>query len=1197
MLKDIRIHLASDESEQELLEQELSRHIVANHRRNVMAFARHIPSLVSDVQNVKTQNIAIFANKNGDYNIVDYGTGRTLYGLYPLAEIQKQYYSTTRHAPFIPLRSSEGDVAPAEGRELKNISNVKDLPAFQRQMEYSSLPVNVKVMVVFGLGLGYHIEQLVKHHNIRHLIIYEPERQYFQCSVLALNWQKLLQTMEAKGTAIYLQLDKDGRDLLDNINELSQNIKIEGFYFYKHYNHAIFDSLEHGLKNNSWSQIGRKGFSFKQSANPKTYLPTWSQSIFIENFASVDQNDPTFNANLKAFKKYFPNIYNEFIDYQPSDWLPVREENGELNLILKTSLAPFGGSSPKQEALESFEHFKHFPQKDGLVLGYNGTKLKRYKHYQFVEKTESILQDIAEEVGSLPDTVKSLIMFGIGLGYQVEALFEQRDVEKLFLCEPNHDFFYASLFTIDWHAILTKADKDNCRIYINIGDDGSHLFRDLLAQFYSIGPYVLASTYFYQAYYNAHLVHALTQLREQLQVVISMGEYFDHALYGISHTTEIINRGYPLLEANSSNKLNKKQKDTPIFLVGNGPSLDDCIATIKEWQDQAIVVSCGTALMPLYKNGIVPDFHAEIEQNRSTFDWVSRIGDLDFLKQVSLVSCNGIHPDTCDLFKEVFVAFKAGESSTVSALNILGRKKYEELDYAFPTVSNFVLNLFTKIGFNQIYLFGVDLGFVDRKKHHSIQSGYYQNNGTEMYDYSEKNNTSIVVSGNFEKTVFTKHEFKVSKDVLEQTLSENAVDCFNCSNGARIKGTSPLKADDVLLVTSAQEVIEVIDIIKTTVFKPVPSNTYYSEQFSKIYQDETLAAELDRLIALVEEPVESFEDVDRLVEKQKTMLFTSYQSDASLLFYLLYGSMNYCNVLLSKCGYIKNEESLFNFTRSLLSHWTFFLKDVSATARHLFINFDVSSSFAGGRETVYLAYNQSCLNYLVNIPCMNLMESVREELFSAKAPSIGLFNETSLFALSDQDTKITRFAFEVNSQSEVDFYVNLLNRSSLNSTNVFWVGNNAVKFNYSKLKFNSSVLLQPTFLSGESGRRAILKSEALYWVKEYIPYIVLKFDLTQCYDRIVVPKLQVVDNSNFESLYSDYLKHILRYISSFDCFVEFREYLVFAKLPDLKSNLVDFAGNRGTLKATSELSCQSLFLSYMPEGLVDTVRESAEFGE
>ena len=63
---------------------------------------------------------------------------------------------------------------------------------------------------------------------------------------------------------------------------------------------------------------------------------------------------------------------------------------------------------------------------------------------------------------------------------------------------------------------------------------------------------------------------------------------------------------------------------------------------------------------------------------------------------------------------------------------------------------------------------GVDLGFVDVNHHHSKSSGYYQEDGKETYDYSAKNITSLVVPGNFRPRVNTKHEFKVSRQIIEQ---------------------------------------------------------------------------------------------------------------------------------------------------------------------------------------------------------------------------------------------------------------------------------------------------------------------------------------------------------------------------------------------------------------------------------------------
>ncbi|WP_440903930.1 6-hydroxymethylpterin diphosphokinase MptE-like protein [Catenovulum sp. SX2] len=753
MLKDIRLHIEQDEEKQSEIEANLAADIKRIHARNIQAFSYHIPSLLELVQHVQTSNAALICNKFGEKNIVDYGNGRTLYGLNPLQEIDKQYQEFCRFPQKVELAADsiveQGEDSDQDENSDANNLGLSTSANYQEYLSRTALPQDIEVLVVLGIGLGRHIQSLIANHNIRHLVVYEPEVQYFQCSVMATDWENMLDQAKAKKTSIYLQVNKDGRDITADLSELNQHFAFEQFYLYQHYHHPIFDSVAASLRDHTWQYCVTNGIRVKQQS-AANYIPIWTQSIALDTVEDVEKSDSSFfKNNIAAFKKYYPAIAKEFERYQSKTWNTVLHADKQINLIENNTLACWHGDDPKTEGEQNFANFSRYPNKDGLVLGYKGTKLKHYLHYQFVAETEKILEELEEEAGQLPEEIKSLIVFGIGTGYQLDSLFANHRVENLFICEPNRDFFYASLHAIDWAKYLKQIDDSGARLYLNIGDDGTHLFRDLLNQFYSIGPYILANTYFYQSYYNSNLVSAVAQLREQLQVVISMGEYYDHARYGIAHTTETISRGYPFLIKDAAKKLSYQDKEVPIFLVGNGPSLDKSIETIKEWKEQAIVISCGTALMPLYKNGIVPDFHAEIEQNRSTFDWICRIGDFDYLKKISLISCNGIHPDTCDLFKDVYLAFKEGESSTISALTILGRENYEELKFAFPTVSNFALNLFTNVGFNQIYLFGVDLGFVDPVNHHSQQSGYYLEEGKELYNYQDKNNTSLVIPGNF----------------------------------------------------------------------------------------------------------------------------------------------------------------------------------------------------------------------------------------------------------------------------------------------------------------------------------------------------------------------------------------------------------------------------------------------------------------
>ena len=94
-----------------------------------------------------------------------------------------------------------------------------------------------------------------------------------------------------------------------------------------------------------------------------------------------------------------------------------------------------------------------------MILGYAGGKLIHHSHHKMVRRIQEYLTGMEEEEGELPETVKSMLLFGMGSGYQLEALSKSRDIEKLFVCEPNRDYFFASLYAIDWAAILTKVEE------------------------------------------------------------------------------------------------------------------------------------------------------------------------------------------------------------------------------------------------------------------------------------------------------------------------------------------------------------------------------------------------------------------------------------------------------------------------------------------------------------------------------------------------------------------------------------------------------------------------------------------------------------------------------------------------------------------------------------------------------------------
>jgi hypothetical protein len=939
MLKNIRLHIEKDEEKQVALEEKLAKHISITQRENINAFQRYIPSLLPYIRSSQSHNISIFCNKFGHFNMVDYGLGRTFYGFNPIEEIQQQVSNFEQHSLFCDF--NEDSMTPEDFPD--EIMSIESLPAHQRYMQSGIFPEECELLVMLGLGLAHHLLKLVQDHSIKHIIIYEPELQYFSCSVMVTEWRKILEIAKSKGTAIYLQLEKDGRDIVSDISELLSQTPVSGCYIFQHYHHPVFNSIYKTFSTKSWQSMLDKGIKFKMSETNMEFCPTWAPIAELSQYRALQFSEQRFQNNLAAFKRFFPKIYQEFKEFQPKYWLPVCDHNDDVNMLNMENLTLWYGESPQSDCILNFDNYSEQPNKDGLVLGYNGEKLKHYVHYKFVKETEELLKDVEEQEGVLPAVVKSLILFGLGSGYQLEHLTTKHKTEKLFICEPNRDFFYASMFSIDWATILADIDKSDGRIYINIGDDGTNLFRDLLNQFYSIGPYILSHTYFYQSYYNAALTHSIGQLREQLQVVIAMGEYFDHARFGIAHTKEAFLREYPHMRKGAEKYLTFDEKEVPVMFVGNGPSLDHSISALKQWKEKAIIVSCGTALQVLHRNGIRPDFHAEIEQNRSTYDWAARIEDFDYLKSITLISCNGIHPDTCNLYKDVLIAFKEGESSTVSTIHVIGEDKYETLKYAFPTVTNFALNFFIKLGFKQHYLIGVDLGFVDISKHHSVQSGYYSAEGLQLYDYAEKNNGSLIVPGNFRKTVYTKQEFKIAKMVMEQSLSAAKVECYNTSDGAKIVGSLALSLDDILLTNTANDKDKCLENLKQSCFL-VKSKSSFLKDYENTFSNEVLLKEFSMFKRRLEQSVENLEQAELLIESQKRMLFASYQQGESTLFYLTYGTVNYANVVLTKIAYssLEFDSQLFEKARLL---WLKYFDLIFHESQHNSAVFDSSTSF------------------------------------------------------------------------------------------------------------------------------------------------------------------------------------------------------------------------------------------------------------
>lgn len=907
MLNSIDYQLSHDENRQQANETQLAPFMLKRNNENFAALSQFDELLAKRLELHHPVRFSPFVTHQKYINVMQVDLGRALYSVAPAEQVARQVSDFRARAlcigkvqdyPLIHPQKKSGalleEIFPGIGQRYQPL---------QDALETSSL-------VILGCGLGHHLLPLAQCGSWHSILLVEPQLDLLKVSLLSGQWKAFLSYCQSHDIKLTILSDTQGFDYLPMIQRWLKEQNSSQFYLYRHYQHAVFNRMEMGL---ALGRLDWQKLTTLASLNideDRAYEFTFSLGHYLGAQVESTVFSSKLADNLQAFHHYLNDIADSFAEYEPVRWLLFRSGMNTFNLLdLEQGVTLFQDDG-RAESLEYFSHYGSHPKLETLDARGGARKASPYLHYQYSDQLKELVQELPKEgFHQLPKKLPSFLVYGCGLGYHLEALVKNHDVDNLILYEPNNDYFYASLLLIDWREILSKLDQRGANLYLNIGDNGEHMVEDILNRLNYSGIHILSYTFFYISYYQRTFDQHIRHTREHFKILLNISEYYDHAFYNLTHTRASFADNCPYLLKERSFQFKKQIADIPVFLVGNGPSLDASVDMLREYQDRAIIISCGTSLKALYRYGIKPDFHAEVEQTRSTFHWICQVPDREWLKQIDLLTVNGVHPDVSSLFRQTLLCFKRGEAATLA--HLLANPEagvYQDILYSYPTVSNCAVSYALALGFRQLYLFGVDLGFKDPRYHHSQQSAYFkEQDGTEIYDYS-RHGVGVRVPGNFDDYVFTKYEFKFSAEIITKTLAEYTdVDCYNTSDGAFIQGTAPLKLGHVLILN---------DPLDKNVFRQWLLDEVYDTKTDEIAKclddwldDSLFAPYLDKLVELLEEPCKSWQDVLDQQAKQMAVLGQSVQNTHSLFFVLMRGSMNYCLTYLTRLAFSCEDES------------------------------------------------------------------------------------------------------------------------------------------------------------------------------------------------------------------------------------------------------------------------------------------------
>lgn len=468
---------------------------------------------------------------------------------------------------------------------------------------------------------------------------------------------------------------------------------------------------------------------------------------------------------------------------------PVSEEI-RSSLALRDGLAvdislggrPFYGGDGRDIAAGQVKEFLERPLR--LVMGsFNEAGLLTPLCATLVSR---LLDEMRGSEQLMPNEKSTfLVVFGLGLGHHLIELIRSTRARWIIVAEPCREFVELSPDIIDWSEIAGLLDERQGTLHVVTELDPVQMANGIARCIRRHGASYIDGSWVFTHYPLWAFAEARQRLLVDADNMFAQCGFFEDELKMTRNAAgNFASRPFWLLNAEK-----RPQRYETAVVVGAGPSLDEGIEKLKEIRDRVVVFSGGTALRPLLRHGIIPDFHCELENGPEVLEVLQEAGKHGDLSQITLIAALSLDPRVGALFGERIFFFRENSSGTA-----LFRGNFRPLELAVPTCVNTALSAASFLGFTEFLLFGTDCG---------ARPGNPDHAGGTIYRDLLKDRPDIVrkypmeVEGNFGGIVMTNWVLDYCKRLLALAVTRYGLSATNCSDGALIPGTMPKVPDAI----------------------------------------------------------------------------------------------------------------------------------------------------------------------------------------------------------------------------------------------------------------------------------------------------------------------------------------------------------------------------------------------------------------
>ncbi|TMO23983.1 6-hydroxymethylpterin diphosphokinase MptE-like protein [Pseudoalteromonas sp. S4741] len=639
----------------------------------------------------------------------------------------------------------------------------------------------------------------------------------------------------------------------------------------------------------------------------------------------------TLLANLSYFKEKLPAIYEQFKDFKATDTGIAFDKNGNINLLNNGCFVY--EESPLLLAKKQVSKYLNNPVYSRYEIQHSPDEEMYFKQQALLKSMYNVRNEQTTGKIIRPTQEKRLdfvCFLGAGLGYQIEELFNQKELLNVLLFEPNPSAFYALLHCIELRPLAERCVSLGGVFRICVGGDESSVVYEVNSLLHKQGMFNVSLIHYFKHYDSPLMEKTINKIKSLGYRWSSGWGFFEDEVIGLEHTLSNLKSKFPVIKHSAS--IRNPLKKAPVFLVANGPSLDLAINFIKLHIEDLVIVSCGTALKALLSNNIKPDIHVEMERSpRLEYSVlaVERDKEIDVgFEQLNIVALNTVYTPILARFKSTFLLTKINDAGgTFIKLS----DKNAQLSYprfTNPTVTNAGLVVATELGFENIYLVGTDFGFISEDTHHAKDSIYYDKD----YKYRERADRLMQgqtkVKGNFRDEVLTTFTFDSSRGSVEELLkSKPNVRAYNTCDGAYIENAEPKKISNIKvnnkILNKPEKILSLLknsSSLENLSMEAVERNTLSVVSSTKSY--------LEELLQITNMNFDSRESLAGAFYLQNELLH-KISKDNEAVFWLIQGSFKYFQSYIMACSYYySNLENRMEFINACVDAFHGHIEDV-----------------------------------------------------------------------------------------------------------------------------------------------------------------------------------------------------------------------------------------------------------------------------